>query len=376
LTERFGILCASPRWTAAARTAAALTRHGAEICVVAPPDSIVSRTRYKVADVLLPFDRMNRLLPAIMRTLAEDFGAHSVLAGDDLAFTALAKLVERMDALGLSESTQSLLRRSMPETPVAKLIARDSDFIAAQHARRCPPPPLVANPSAADAVRFAADVGFPVLVKRDGYAAGMGVTQCEDQAQLAAALEAAPAGGCVVQKFVQGATYGVTVSGVKGRAMAAFSFLKHTVAMRFGPTSVAKFERRDDILIQSREIFEECGLNGFAGFDYMIDADGRAHLIEINPRIMPTGHFGDCFGVDLAAAFLAGVRARDAQPAKPPTHEFVALFPAEWMRDPESPHLASAYHDVPWDDPPLLAAMIDRALHAQQTKIQQGFAAF
>lgn len=39
-------------------------------------------------------------------------------------------------------------------------------------------------------------------------------------------------------------------------------------------------------------------------------------------------------------------------------HEFVAHFPNEWRRDPQSPYLREAYHDVPWDDPPLLKKLI------------------
>jgi hypothetical protein len=34
----------------------------------------------------------------------------------------------------------------------------------------------------------------------------------------------------------------------------------------------------------------------------------------------------------------------------------IALFPQEWKRDPESPFLSSAYHDVPWDEPAVVSA--------------------
>jgi hypothetical protein len=32
----------------------------------------------------------------------------------------------------------------------------------------------------------------------------------------------------------------------------------------------------------------------------------------------------------------------------------IALFPQEWIRDPQSPALQSAYHDVPWQEPALI----------------------
>jgi hypothetical protein len=51
----------------------------------------------------------------------------------------------------------------------------------------------------------------------------------------------------------------------------------------------------------------------------------------------------------------------------------IALFPQEWLRDPKSPHLASAYHDVPWDDPALLHALIGRqAVQALADENSQG----
>jgi hypothetical protein len=39
--------------------------------------------------------------------------------------------------------------------------------------------------------------------------------------------------------------------------------------------------------------------------------------------------------------------------------DVVALFPQEWMRDPASPYLTNAFHDVPWDDPALIRAWME-----------------
>ena len=46
-------------------------------------------------------------------------------------------------------------------------------------------------------------------------------------------------------------------------------------------------------------------------------------------------------------------------PAAKVQHRTVALFPGEWARDPSSAYLSGAYHDVPWDDPPLVEALMD-----------------
>ena len=39
-------------------------------------------------------------------------------------------------------------------------------------------------------------------------------------------------------------------------------------------------------------------------------------------------------------------------------HDTIALFPHEWIRDPQSSFLYSAYHDVPWQEPRLIEACI------------------
>ena len=38
----------------------------------------------------------------------------------------------------------------------------------------------------------------------------------------------------------------------------------------------------------------------------------------------------------------------------------IALFPQEWLRDPASTFLTSAYHDVPWEEPELLRACVSQ----------------
>jgi hypothetical protein len=84
---------------------------------------------------------------------------------------------------------------------------------------------------------------------------------------------------------------------------------------------------------------------------------GKAHLIEINPRATQVGHLILGEGHDLPAALYAAVtgQAIHARP-KVTDKTVIALFPQEWMRDPDSPFLQSSYHDVPWDEPGLIRA--------------------
>lgn len=376
MADRIAILCACDRWSGAPRTSHALTVAGAEVCIVAPPNSYGAKTRFKLADMLVPPAQINRQLGDILRILAEDFGAYCVLAGDDVAFGALARLMEPAAQEKLSAATRAMLARSMPDAKTAALLASDHDFILAQQdSTACRSPRTIGAPTADEAVRFAQAHGYPVVVKRSGFASGMGVKICADEPALRTALEAAVRSGAgfVLQEFVTGRVYGATVSGVKGRALAAIAFEKHRVSSENGPTSVALFDPRADILAHAKELFERYGLNGYAGFDYIIDAQGRARFIEINPRVMPTGHFDEHFGVDLTGAFLAGIRGAPPPPVHEPLNRYVALFPNEWMRDPDSVFLRTGFHDVPWHDPAVLAAMIDKALVIRSAAEPQPF---
>jgi hypothetical protein len=100
------------------------------------------------------------------------------------------------------------------------------------------------------------------------------------------------------------------------------------------------------------------GLSGMHGFDFMLEANtGHAYLIEINPRTTQVAHLTLGPGRDLPAALYAAVANKVPQPAPTVTEkDTIALFPQEWLRDPASSYLRSAYHDVPWQESELVRA--------------------
>lgn len=364
MAERIAILCVANNY-GPPRTAQALTECGADVCIVAPPGSYAALTRFKHADLLLSAEEVQAKLPSVLAILAEEYRANLVLAGDDIAFAALTRLVARLPSLTVSDATRALLARSLPAADQAAIVAKDCEMVTARMGSACPPPPSVANPSAADALSFAKKVAFPVLVKRDGFSSGRGVEQCNESGRLSgaiAAIETSPSafgGGFVVQKLLPGTIYGASVASLRGRCVGAFTYIKHLVSPApFGPTAVAKPQRHDGILADMRDICERFGLTGFAGFDYVVDASGQAHFLEINPRIMPTTHLGPAFGSDLCGALLAAMRGQPPPRAGSPVRNYVALFPNEWLRDPNSPYLSSALHDAPQNDPEVRAAMM------------------
>ena len=116
--------------------------------------------------------------------MAEDFGAHSILAGDNAAFTFLAQLMAQLDTVGVSDATRAMLQRSMPEASAAALIAQDAAFITSHGDGRARRRERSQLRQSTRRMQFAAELAYPVVVKRDGYAAGKGVTICASENEL------------------------------------------------------------------------------------------------------------------------------------------------------------------------------------------------
>ena len=108
----------------------------------------------------------------------------------------------------------------------------------------------------------------------------------------------------------------------------------------------------------AESIVRHLGLSGMCGFDFMIEnRSDPPLLIEINPRATQINHFPIGAGQDLSSALLAALEGRPAASPGPEAmpETDIALFPQEWQRDPGSPYLVSGFHDVPCDEPALLA---------------------
>jgi hypothetical protein len=164
-----------------------------------------------------------------------------------------------------------------------------------------------------------------------------------------------------IQAYVEGMPATSTFAARKGEVLAALHFDVVVAPDARGPASVVRRieDPRMDMAVQ--RVAQRYKLSGLHGLDFVRDARGNAHLIEINPRATPTSHLAFGRRADLPAALAASFFSPRLQPrAAISAKAEVALFPQEWLRDPKSRHLSSAHHDVPWDDPGLLHALIGK----------------
>jgi biotin carboxylase len=159
-----------------------------------------------------------------------------------------------------------------------------------------------------------------------------------------------------VQEFVRGRDATSLVACWKGEVLAALHFEVINKEYECGPSSVLRLIERKEISDAAEKIVRRLSLSGLHGFDFLLEKDTeKAYLIEMNPRATQVGHLALGPGRDLPAALVAAVLGEPMPNAEKVTENpTVALFPQEWSRDPQSPMLNTAYHDIPWEEPNLI----------------------
>ncbi|MDX2257973.1 MAG: ATP-grasp domain-containing protein [Hyphomicrobiaceae bacterium] len=161
---------------------------------------------------------------------------------------------------------------------------------------------------------------------------------------------AAPGTGRYVQRHIAGES--LSVMALCGRTGPAFAFTRSwtnpiaKAAFRYGgsvSTDSVDADLEARLVDASLAVTRRLGLVGLASLDFIIDADGEAYLIEVNPRPGATLDILDDEAGSLFSAHVAAARGEDA----------VALLARSWQPRPR----ASAY--VYADAGPLTAPALD-----------------
>jgi len=92
------------------------------------------------------------------------------------------------------------------------------------------------------------------------------------------------------QQFCSGRDAIVTAASVDGKILALVCLeVIQTSAVR-GPAAVVRIIDHPQMAETARQLIRRFGLSGFSGFDFMVEDNGNAQLVEINPRVTPTAH--------------------------------------------------------------------------------------
>jgi len=362
-------------FTAPARMPRELKRAGFNVAVLAPQGAICTRTRFADSVHIMPAEQTLPEWIEALADLARSIEARLLLPGDDPTLYVLMQLArEPLPALRPSVQMElaALIRRSLGD-PAGYVDSVDKGrLVQRAKALGLPVPPGDGVVTAAEALRVADAVGYPVVVRPVTGWAGRGVTICLSEAEVRTAMatlaepsELLPQGPAraLVQKVIRGQPINRAALAWEGREVCGFCRARmRPSAEMLGPGSVTRYVARPDITAMHRTLLQALGASGFVGTQYIVEAEtGIPYLIEINRRMVPATYTGSRVGVDLAAALAAVMDSRDwAGPAdvSVENQRELALFPQEWLRDPSSVDLERLPTDTPWDDPELLEAML------------------
>jgi hypothetical protein len=313
-----------------------------------------------------------------------------IVPGDDLATRHLHDLYDRKRLLGKAGALIcALIERSLgvPESfPVLGDRARFME-LAQEEGIRVPETKYIENID--DLGKWVARMGLPTLLKANGTSGGQGVRivhTLEEAESAFRALQAPPLFARAAklalldhdrtlvwpsllrrrfalnaQAFVSGFELTSIVACWKGSILAGLHFevlIKQQEEL--GPASVMRLIEHPEVSAACEKMVRRLDLSGLHGFDFMVDPyTGSAYLIELNPRATQVAHLTLGPGRDLPAALYAAVSGETIrESARLTENDTIALFPQEWIRNPASAFLKSAYHDVPWGEPKLIRACI------------------
>ena len=376
-----------------ARMPKALQKAGFDAVALCYPDTFLAKTRYVNSFYFFNADEhSDQELFQIMARAIADWTPHIVVPGDEPTVHVMHWAMQDRRAIdAVPEEVSNVIRRSLGSAGHLRSTINKNETcrVALELGLRVPDQVLVRSPE--EALRFYLEhSGQPVVMKAPHGWAGMGVRVCANQRQLRAAfkelnelkgigpgmedptsLEPSESGpnaaasnshSLSAQRFVSGTSAIYSAVAVNGELLAGYCALKEKVYPALtGPGTVVRFTEHPEIAATARALIEHFQYNGFIEFCFIIEEKtSDAYLLECNPRPAPIASLGAQVAVDLCQALFRKLNGEAApRPIFFRGGTLIALFPQEWRRDPESPLLRSDCHDVPWDDPELLKAIIE-----------------
>ncbi|HEX3664814.1 MAG TPA: hypothetical protein VHU23_06260 [Rhizomicrobium sp.] len=372
------LLLSSVGWPSVARLAFGFAHAGCMVDALAPGGAAIIASRY-----LARHHRYRALSPlSSMRAAIEVAVPQLVVCCDD---RALAQLLALYGRRAQDNAFRALVETSLGNpSAIPRLISRYG-FMEEARAEGIRVPLTLPIHHERDLDAAIAAVGFPLVLKSDGSWGGDGVIVVRNAADartafarlsrspsrlrsLARAIRRRDAHflheifgtsthAVSAQRFIPGLPAASAFAAWRGEPIAAVYYDVLIAEGTQGPPSVIRRVDCPELIQATRKIARRFAISGIHGMDFIRDADGAAHLIEINPRATQGSTLAFGIGRDLPAA-LAGCLVPGAQARPGIANDLVAFFPREWKRDPLSPYLLSAHHDVPWDDPGVLLASL------------------
>jgi len=376
------LVVSTVHWASTTRLCLALADGGFDVLVLAPDGHAVHDCP-RVSS-----RRLARTHGAALRSLYDtirEWQPAAVVPGDEGA-VGLARAIHARESRARGDNDiVHLIERSIGDQNAFRIAGAKTRFVELARSLDLLVPETRPLHGEGQLEAMAADFGCPFVLKVDGSFGGLGVriVRARDAAAACLAALRADAGWLsavklslrrldiyplrrmlhgprtiAVQAYVAGRPANRAVLCRDGRVLAGLSVEAIETVHATGPASVVRFIHHPMMSDAAVRLVERLNLSGFVGFDFVLEAGtGRAVLLEMNLRPTQICHLALDAESDMIGALA---RAVGAVPTPRPLPNFprgtVALFPQERWRDPRSPHLATAFHDVPWHAPEIVRA--------------------
>lgn len=373
------LLVATQHWPFSARLANAFAAAGWQVEAVGPRGHVLGHS--SAVRRLHPyslFDPLAALIAAIEQG-APDF----IIPCDDSAVVRLHRVAQQRPALG------ALIAHSLGNPDACLEATHREALMEAAQAEQVRIPETAEIRSLAELQAWQQRQGWPLVLKADGTFGGTGVAIIRDAQELEPAYRAVSARpsalrilkrllvnqdhflldqlrdrqsqGLIAQQYVAGRPANRAVACWQGEVLAGVSVEALATLNATGAATLIQPIEHPEMEQAARRLVRRLGLSGLCGFDFMLEAaSGQAYLIEVNPRATPASALALGAGRDLVAALSRALLGR-ALPDRPALVDGgqIAMFPGTWLKNPDDPALATAHHDVPWEQPALVQACID-----------------
>jgi len=370
------LLVTTVSWPSVPRYAAGFAAAGCAVDTLAPVGAPVTASRYiGTHHVYEAFTPISALRQAVERSACD-----LLVACDDRAVTVLLRFAESEGG-----RFRALVERSLGRiSNYGEMLSRN-DSLAAMQAEGVRIPMTFAVSNEDELEQRLSQIGYPAVVKSDGSWGGEGVIVARDHDSAIAAYRrlanppsrlrnlvravrrrdvhfavdalTPPKPVISVQQFIAGKPAASAFAAWQGEVKGLICYDVLVADATIGPPNV--IQRIDDPEMEraSHTVAKHFGLSGLHGIDFIRDAEGRVHMLEINPRGTQGGTLAFGPGRDLPAALAAAAFGDVSGMRSAIANDTVVLFPREWRRDPDSEWLKKGHHDVPWDDPAVLQAV-------------------
>ena len=173
-----------------------------------------------------------------------------------------------------------------------------------------PTPETIVPRNQQELMEFAQCYGDPIVVKRLSSSASRGVFYVDGvdlESSAASPVRNIPFGDFLVQKYVKGVGYGVSMLFNHGKLRAKFTHKRLREKLATGGISTLRMSTVNPLLEDyAEQIFRHVNFHGVAMAEFKYDEESRqAWLIEVNPRFWGSLALAIQSGVDFLICFIS-----------------------------------------------------------------------